>query len=70
MYKVRIDRDLCIGVGNCVAVAPSVFQTDSENKAIVINPGSVDDGILMTAASSCPERAVILEDEKGNQVYP
>jgi ferredoxin len=70
MLKVRVDRDLCIGVSNCVAVAPSVFQLDNENKAIVIDPNSVDDEMLMTAASSCPERAIILEDDKGNQVYP
>ena len=70
MLKVRVDRDLCIGVSNCVAVAPSVFQLDNENKAIVLDPSSVDDEMLMTAASSCPEKAIILEDDKGNQVYP
>ena len=70
MYKVRVDRDLCIGVSNCVAVAPSVFQLDDENKAIVLDSTSVDDEMLMTAASSCPEKAIMLEDEKGNQIYP
>ncbi len=70
MYKVRVDRELCIGVSNCVAVAPSVFQLDKENKAIVLDPNSVDDEMLMTAASSCPVKAIILEDEKGNQVWP
>jgi ferredoxin len=70
MLKVRVDRDLCIGVSNCVAVAPSVFQLDNENKAIVLDPSSVDDEMLMTAASSCPEKAIILEDDRGNQVYP
>lgn len=68
--KVRVDRELCIGIGNCVAVAPSVFQLDAQNKAVVLDPHSVDDETLMTAASSCPERAIILEDDKGNQVYP
>jgi ferredoxin len=70
MYKVRVDRDLCIGVSNCVAVAPTVFQLDSENKVIILDPSSVNDEILMNAASSCPENAIILEDEKGNLVYP
>lgn len=68
--KIRVDRELCIGLGNCVAVAPSVFQLDKENKAIVLDPGSVDDEKLMLAASSCPENAIILEDEKGHQLYP
>ena len=33
--KVRVDRDSCIGVGNCVAYAPTVFKLDEENKAVV-----------------------------------
>lgn len=68
--KVRIDRDLCIGVSNCVAVAPTVFQLDKENKAIVLDSSSVDDETLMKAAESCPEKAIIIEDDQGNQLYP
>jgi len=68
--KVRVDRDLCIGVGNCVAAAPTVFQMDKENKAVVLDPASVDDETLKLAASSCPELAVILEDADGHQLFP
>lgn len=28
-----VDRDLCIGGGNCVAYAPTVFKLDEKNKA-------------------------------------
>jgi ferredoxin len=31
--KVIIDRDLCQGIGNCVAIASGVFKMDKENKA-------------------------------------
>lgn len=68
--KVRIDRDLCIGVGNCVAYAPTVFELDKENKAVVLDPGSVDDDTLLEAAKSCPESAIPVEDNEGNQLYP
>ena len=68
--KVRVDRDLCIGVSNCVAFAPSVFALDEENKAIVLDPSSVDDATLLEAAESCPENAIIVEDDEGNQLYP
>ena len=68
--KVRVDRELCIGVSNCVAVAPTVFELDDENKAVVLDPGSVDEKTLMEAAESCPEDAIILEDDDGNQIYP
>jgi ferredoxin len=68
--KVKIDRDLCIGVSNCVAIAPTVFKLDDKNKAIVLDPSSVDDDTLSEAAESCPENAVIIEDDEGNQLYP
>jgi ferredoxin len=68
--KVRVDRDLCIGVGNCVAIAPTVFRLDDENKAVVLDPLSVDDRILLDAAESCPEQAIIVEDDEGHQLYP
>ena len=68
--KVRVDRDLCIGVGNCVAYAPTVFKLDDENKAVVLDSSSVDDDTLLEAAESCPENAIIVEDDEGNQLYP
>jgi len=68
--KVRVDRNLCVGVGNCVAYAPTVFKLDEENKAVVLDPSSVDDDTLLETAESCPENAIIVEDDKGNQLYP
>jgi ferredoxin len=68
--RVRVDRDLCIGVGNCVAYAPTVFELDQENKAVVLDPSSVDDNTLLEAAKSCTENAIIVEDEQGRQLYP
>jgi ferredoxin len=68
--KVTVDRDLCIGISNCVAVAPAVFQLDSENKAVVIDIKSVDAQTLLEAAKSCPQNAIIVEDDDGHQLYP
>lgn len=68
--KVKVDRELCIGVSNCVAIAPTVFQLDDQNKVVVLNPSSVDEETLMEAAKSCPENAIIIEDDEGNQLYP
>jgi ferredoxin len=68
--RVRVDRDSCIGVGNCVAYAPTVFELDEENKAVVLDPASVDDDTLLEAAKSCPESAILVEDDEGNQLCP
>ncbi|MDH5695846.1 MAG: ferredoxin [Dehalococcoidia bacterium] len=63
--KVRVDRNLCIGMGNCVAYAPTVFKLDEENKAVVLDPSSVDVDTLLEAAESCPENAITVEDGEG-----
>ena len=68
--KVRVDRDLCRGLGNCVVLAPAVFKLDEANKAVVTDPNSVDEGRLFEAAESCSENAIILEDDEGRQIYP
>ncbi len=68
--KVKVDRELCIGVGNCVAIAPTVFRLDDQNRAVVLAPDSVDEETLMEAVESCPENAIIVEDDDGNQLYP
>ena len=68
--RVRVDRDLCIGVSNCVAFAPTVFKLDQENKAVILDPSSVDDDTLFEAAKSCTENAIIVEDDEGRQLYP
>jgi ferredoxin len=68
--KVTVDRELCIGITNCVAVAPTVFQMDDENKAIVLDPKSVPLKKLLEAAESCPQNAITVEDDNGRELYP
>ena len=68
--RIFVDRDLCIGAASCVAIAPGVFALDSENKAVVTNPQGADNETILLAAQSCPTRAIVLFDEKGNQIYP
>jgi ferredoxin len=68
--KVRVNRELCIGVGNCVAVAPSVFKLDEKGKAVAAETPSVEEQTLWDAAQSCPENAIVLEDDEGHQLHP
>ncbi len=70
-YKIAIDRNLCIGAGSCVAIAPKAFALDNEAKAIVLpTAGEEDDNTLLEAAKSCPVAAIIVTDETGKQVFP
>lgn len=70
-YTVKVDRDLCIGAGSCVAVAPKVFALDNEAKAILLpTAGEEDDNTVLEAAKSCPVAAIIVTDETGKQLFP
>jgi ferredoxin len=68
--KARVDRDLCVGIGNCVAIAPTVFKLDKDSKAEVLDPNSIREDKLIAAAESCPVNAIIVEDDQGEQKYP
>ncbi len=64
--KVVVQRDLCIGAGPCVVVAPKSFELDAENKAIVLENPDATDNELLLAAQSCPTQAIFLYDKDGN----
>ena len=66
---VTVDRSLCIGSGDCVDTAPDVFELDSEEKAVVVDPdgASVDD--IVQAAANCPVSAITVVGE-GGELYP
>jgi|SRR3972149_5364663 len=68
--KIVVDRNLCIGAASCIAVAPEVFELDSENKAVVYNDKGADDETILLAAQSCPTQAILIFDEDGNQIFP
>ena len=70
-WKIKIDRDLCIGAASCVALAMKTFELDSENKAVVLEGDGDPPDMIKLAAESCPTKAIILIDEEtGEQEYP
>ncbi len=70
-YKVKVIRSLCIGAASCVAISPSTFQLDSENKAVIEEDSSDTEANILMAAQSCPTKAIVIIDtETGEQVWP
>ena len=68
---VRIDRDTCIGTGNCIIVAQDVFEFDDQDVcAFVDGPAGDDRAKLIEACKICPVDALILIDETGKQIVP
>ena len=69
-YQVQVERNLCIGSGDCVNIAPNTFALDAENKSTVKNQGVDSDEILLQAAKTCPVSAILVTDANGRQIFP
>ncbi len=67
--EITVDRALCIGSGDCVDSAPDVFELDSEDKAIVIDPDGAPTDEVLEAAGNCPVTAIFVVGEEG-ELYP
>jgi ferredoxin len=57
---IRIDRDACMGSGNCGFWAPGVFDLDDDGIAIVVDPTAQPDEKIVLAAQGCPTQAIAL----------
>ncbi len=70
-YQIKVVRNMCIGAATCVAVSPSTYKLDSDNKAVVQTAGTDTPENILMAAQSCPTRAIVVVDtETGKQVWP
>ncbi len=68
---IRIDRTLCVGFGDCMAVAPDVFEFDEDGIcAFRADPGSPETERLIQACDVCPVDALVAIDAAGVQVAP
>ena len=68
--KITIDRDECIGCGNCSDIAPEVFELDDEGLSRIVDPEGADEDTIREAAESCPVDCIILQADDGTQIYP
>ena len=56
--EIDIDRDACMGSGNCVYTAPGVFELDDDSIARVVDPEASPEEAVVTAARQCPTHAI------------
>jgi ferredoxin len=66
-YVPVVDPYECSAHGDCVEVAPEVFQL--EDVAVVIGSGPPE--LILKAAESCPAVAIsVVDNETGETVFP
>jgi ferredoxin len=66
-YVPTIDESTCIAQGDCVDLAPEVFELVDCARVIGTGP----DDLVLAAAKECPVEAItIVDSESGAQVYP
>jgi ferredoxin len=61
---IDIDRDVCIGAGQCALAAPGVFTQDDDGFSELL-PGREDgagDPMVREAARACPVGAITTSD--------
>lgn len=63
--KVAVDREKCVGAGQCVIVAPEVFdQSDDDGIVILLEdaPEPAFEDAVRSAAQICPALAIELSN--------
>lgn len=62
--KVTVDQDKCCGAGQCVVLAPDVFDQREEDGIVVLldpTPAAALHADVREAASVCPAAAITLD---------
>ncbi len=61
--RAVVDRDACMGSGNCVYWAPAVFDLDDDGIAFVGGDVAGNEEAVEQAIGNCPTRAISLESD-------
>jgi ferredoxin len=68
--RIVIDREQCVGFGDCVTEAPEGFKLGDDTVAVFVRPEAVERERLLRACDACPVDAITVYDESGRQIVP
>lgn len=62
--KIVVNEDACVGSGQCVLVAGSLFDQNDDGIVVVLNdgPNSSEEAAARKAATLCPARAITIQE--------
>ncbi len=56
--RIEVDRDRCMGSGNCAFHAPATFDLDDDLKVVVLDPDGDPEEKVRIAVEGCPTAAL------------
>ncbi len=63
LVTMRIDRDACVGVGQCELLEPDVFRLDDDDGiSVVIGDGRLPRARAEVVVEKCPSAAITIEE--------
>jgi ferredoxin len=63
LVRISIDRERCMGSGNCAFWAPATFDLGDDMKAIVLDPDGDGADKVRNAVEACPTHALSIVAE-------
>jgi ferredoxin len=61
--KIEIDRELCMGSGQCCVYAPLTFGQDETTIAVVADPDGGSAEEIRAAVQFCPTQALWFDED-------
>ena len=69
--RITVDHALCVGNGQCVGLAPEVFQHNENLQSEVVDPEGAPVELILKAAGYCPTGAIgVANEETGEVLFP
>ena len=59
LYRIEIDRSLCVGYAGCLSAAPGVFELED---GLAFAPATSADPAVFEAAELCPVGAILVRE--------
>lgn len=74
-FNIIVEPSLCMAFGSCETLAPKVFVVEKDKifnpKAKVVSETAEDFDAILSAAQTCPTKAIIIIDRStGERIYP
>lgn len=65
--EITVDRERCMGSGNCSYWAPGIFEVDDEGIAVVAGDPAGHEDKVRLAAENCPTAAITVTGHPGDE---